>query len=125
MPLSAGNIRETSFVDLWEKSDIFNSFRYPQLKGKCGDCDTRTSAAVAVRAPTSIMATGWMKIMVVSTPKGGEKIKVAFNTAEESPVEWDGDSETRLNRFPTFCAHGKKGRREARTRESHPLILLS
>ena len=39
MPLSAGNIRETSFVDLWEQSDVFNSFRYPQLKGKCGDCE--------------------------------------------------------------------------------------
>ncbi|MEQ1847557.1 MAG: radical SAM protein, partial [Nitrospira sp.] len=31
MPLSAGNIRQQSFVDLWERSDIFNSFRYPQL----------------------------------------------------------------------------------------------
>ena len=39
MPLSAGNVRENSFVDLWEKSDIFDSFRYPQLKGKCGDCE--------------------------------------------------------------------------------------
>ena len=36
MPLSAGNIRDNSFVDLWEKSEIFDSFRYPHLKGKCG-----------------------------------------------------------------------------------------
>ena len=39
MPLSAGNVRQNSFVDLWDKSDVFNSFRYPQLKGKCGDCE--------------------------------------------------------------------------------------
>src|SRR2546427_2136317 len=39
MPLSAGNVREVSFVDLWERSEVFDSFREPKLKGKCADCE--------------------------------------------------------------------------------------
>ena len=39
MPLSAGNVREISFVDLWERSEVFDSFREPKLKGKCGECE--------------------------------------------------------------------------------------
>jgi hypothetical protein len=44
------------------------------------------------------------------TPKGGEKIKVAFNTPEESEVAWDEASELRLSRIPYFLrAMVKKG----------------
>src|SRR2546430_17306134 len=38
MPLSAGNVREVSFVDLWERSEVFVSFREPMLKGKGAAC---------------------------------------------------------------------------------------
>src|SRR5881396_2179785 len=100
MPLSAGNIRETSFVDLWEKSDIFDSFRYPQLKGKCGDCEY-TDICGGCRARPYVDHGDWLDEdqWCLYTPKGGEKIKVAFNTPEESHVAWDEDSETRLNRI--------------------------
>src|SRR5437660_12750798 len=39
MPLSAGNVREVSFVDLWERSAVSDSCREPRLKGKCADCE--------------------------------------------------------------------------------------
>src|SRR5256886_5674306 len=39
MPLSAGNVREVSFVDLWKRSQEFHSFREPKLQGKCADCE--------------------------------------------------------------------------------------
>ena len=111
MPLSAGNIRETSFAALWERSDVFNSFRYPQLKGKCGDCEY-TDICGGCRARPYVDHGDWLDEdqWCLYTPKGGDKIKVAFNTPEESEVAWDEASELRLSRIPYFLrAMVKKG----------------
>jgi len=40
--LNCGDITRTSFVDIWNNSDIFLSLRnYANLKGKCGKCEFR------------------------------------------------------------------------------------
>ena len=111
MPLSAGNVRENSFVDLWEKSDIFNSFRYPQLKGKCGDCEY-SDICGGCRARPYVDHGDWLDEdqWCLYTPKGGEKIKVAFNVEEASIVQWDDAASLRLSRIPYFLrAMVKKG----------------
>ena len=111
MPLSAGNIRETSFAALWERSDVFNSFRYPQLKGKCGDCEY-TDICGGCRARPYVDHGDWLDEdqWCLYLTKGGDKIKVAFNTPEESEVAWDEASELRLSRIPYFLrAMVKKG----------------
>ncbi len=42
LPALAGNIRQTPFKTIWEKSDVFNELRDPgKLKGKCGRCEYR------------------------------------------------------------------------------------
>jgi radical SAM protein with 4Fe4S-binding SPASM domain len=41
MPLSAGNIRERDFGDIWNNSEIFASLRAPSLRGKCSGCEFR------------------------------------------------------------------------------------
>jgi len=39
-PMAAGNIREQSFKDIWEKSSLFNELRdFKSYKGKCGVCE--------------------------------------------------------------------------------------
>jgi radical SAM protein with 4Fe4S-binding SPASM domain len=111
MPLSAGNVRENSFADLWEKSDIFNSFRYPQLKGKCGDCEY-SEICGGCRARPYVDHGDWLDEdqWCLYTPKGGEKIKVAFNIEEASAVQWDDAASLRLSRIPYFLrAMVKKG----------------
>lgn len=117
MPLSAGNVREKSFVDLWEGSSVFDSFRYPQLKGKCGDCEY-SEICGGCRARPYVDHGDWMDEdqWCLYTPKGGEKIQVAFNVPEETAVTWDAAAETRLNRIPYFLrAMVKKGvERQAR-----------
>jgi hypothetical protein len=126
MPLSAGNIRETSFVDLWEKSDVFNSFRYPQLKGKCGDCEY-TDICGGCRARPYVDHGDWLDEdqWCLYTPKGGQKIKVAFNTPEDSSVAWDEDSEIRLNRIPYFLrAMVKKGVEKHARENNIPRITI-
>ena len=39
-PMSAGNIREKSFKDIWEKSELFLDLRdFKSYKGRCGACE--------------------------------------------------------------------------------------
>lgn len=39
MPLPVGNVRRTSFEELWEKSPILRDFRADGLGGRCGRCE--------------------------------------------------------------------------------------
>ena len=42
LPISAGNVREHSFVEIYRHSQLFQELRdYGLLKGKCGLCDFR------------------------------------------------------------------------------------
>jgi radical SAM protein with 4Fe4S-binding SPASM domain len=42
LPIKLGNIRETSFKDIWFHSDMFKTLRdFDALKGKCGVCEHR------------------------------------------------------------------------------------
>jgi heme b synthase len=39
-PRVAGNVKETPFREIWEKSELFNELRdFGSYKGKCGDCE--------------------------------------------------------------------------------------
>jgi len=42
LPLSAGNMRQTSLVDIYRHSPLFQALRdKSQLKGRCGRCEFR------------------------------------------------------------------------------------
>ena len=128
MPLSAGNIRETSFVDLWEKSDVFNSFRYPHLKGHMWwIANTRTSAAAA-RALMSIHGDWLDRGSMVSLHSPGVARRSKSHLIRPKKAPWRGmqDSGTRLNRIPLFLArHGEEKGVEKHAREnSIPLITI-
>ena len=102
MPLSAGNVQETSFADLWERSDVFNSFRYPQLKGKCGDCEYTDICGGCRLSLRGSAATGWMRISGASIRRKAATRSKSPSTPEESEVAWDEASELRLSRIPYF-----------------------
>lgn len=43
LPLSAGNVRKDSLVDVYRRSELFSALRDPsRLKGKCGACEYKT-----------------------------------------------------------------------------------
>lgn len=124
MPLSAGNIRQHSFAELWDKSDIFNSFRYPQLKGKCGDCEY-SDICGGCRARPYVDHGDWLDEdqWCLYTPKGGDKVKVAFNTTEEIEIPWDEASALRLSRIPYFLRAMVKKGVEKHAREHHVSLI--
>jgi len=39
MPVSAGNLRTSSFGDLWRGAPVFEDLREPRLGGRCGACE--------------------------------------------------------------------------------------
>ena len=39
MPVTAGNLRQTSFARLWEGASVFHDLREPRLGGRCGTCE--------------------------------------------------------------------------------------
>jgi radical SAM protein with 4Fe4S-binding SPASM domain len=40
LPLSAGNVKEQPFSEIWNHSPLFNRFRdVDLLEGKCGECE--------------------------------------------------------------------------------------
>jgi heme b synthase len=40
LDLNCGDVRQSSFADIWNQSDIFSELRnYDKLKGKCGPCE--------------------------------------------------------------------------------------
>src|SRR5438094_564744 len=41
MPVAAGNLRETTFAELWETGRVFTDLREPRLGGRCGRCEFR------------------------------------------------------------------------------------
>ena len=57
------------------------------------------------------------------TPKGGEKIKVSFNTEEEVAVEWDKAAQTRLSRIPYFLRAMVKKGVEKHARENNISVI--
>jgi radical SAM protein with 4Fe4S-binding SPASM domain len=124
MPLSAGNIRRHSFAELWEKSDIFNSFRYPQLKGKCGDCEY-SDICGGCRARPYADHGDWLDEdqWCLYTPKGGEKVRVAFNVSDDSEVAWDEAAALRLSRIPYFLRAMVKKGVEKHARENNVAVV--
>jgi AdoMet-dependent heme synthase len=39
MPVAAGNLRDSSFGDLWRDAAVFEDLREPRLGGRCGACE--------------------------------------------------------------------------------------
>jgi AdoMet-dependent heme synthase len=76
LPVSAGNIREQSFADIWHNSTLFASLRDPaKLTGKCGRCryknDCGGCRARAYRGADTF-STGWCDGLALPQDPSGE-----------------------------------------------------
>lgn len=63
LPVSAGNVRDTHFTEIWQRSEIFKALRDPaKLSGKCGRCEYQAVCggcrARAYRG-AGALSTGW------------------------------------------------------------------
>jgi radical SAM protein with 4Fe4S-binding SPASM domain len=114
MPVSAGNIRERPFKDIWEHSGLLKALKNPDLKGKCRDCSYRKLCggcrARAFAACGDYLAEDpWcshipQKGTVIEPPSFNGAFRDT-STAEASAGTapfWSREAEERLKRVPSF-----------------------
>jgi radical SAM protein with 4Fe4S-binding SPASM domain len=74
LPVSAGNVRTESLLDLYRNSELFRNLRnYENLKGKCGLCEFKNICGGS-RARAFAMTGDYMESdpFCVYVPKGAE-----------------------------------------------------
>jgi radical SAM protein with 4Fe4S-binding SPASM domain len=110
MPVSAGNLRATSFADLWRSAPVFNDLREPTLGGRCGACEfSRICGGCRCRAyathgdylaedPACAYQPG---------AHGGEVIELPATLTFGLPVDyelrWEPAARERLGAIPSFA----------------------
>jgi radical SAM protein with 4Fe4S-binding SPASM domain len=110
MPFVAGNLRQRSFVDIWQESQVFEDLRDPQLGGRCGPCEfSKICGGCRCRAyatygdylaedPACSYQPGQF---------GGQVITVAdeqtFGFDAPLTMEWSPEARVRLQRLPSFA----------------------
>ena len=105
----AGNIRDSAFWKIWDESSLFQDFRNPILKGRCGSCEFRNLCggcrARAQERYEDLLAEDpsctWQpteELMSESVP-----ISADLPSGEiDSSVEWTPEAQKRLKRIPIF-----------------------
>ncbi|MBC8414755.1 SPASM domain-containing protein [bacterium] len=118
MQVTAGNIKETAFNDLWQNSDEFSNLRNPALKGKCGRCEYKKLCggcrARAIGKSGDIMDQDpWCAYIPAETEVIEPPVFTIKSDTTDSPSRikppWTDDAEARLKRIPFFVRAMVKG----------------
>ncbi|HIE64717.1 MAG: radical SAM protein [Nitrospira sp.] len=131
MPVSAGNLREKSFDEIWNTSPVLNDLRDPQLGGRCGDCEfSEMCGGCRCRA---YAATG---DYLAEDPAcdyqpgqyGGKKIQLTadqtFGLEVKFTMDWSVASKERLKGLPSF-ARGMVARGVERYAAENNITLIT
>jgi len=110
MPVSAGNVRETGFAELWEQGRVFTDLREPRLGGRCGRCEFREiCGGCRCRAYATFgdylaedPACGYQP-----GRHGGEVVRVSlsrtFGLEVRYTLAWESAAQARLLAVPAFA----------------------
>jgi len=110
MPVTAGNLRERSFADLWRAAPVFDDLRDPKLGGRCGACEfAKICGGCRCRAYATHgdylaedPACGYQP-----GAHGGTLIDLPASLTFGLPVDyelvWDEDARARLQAIPSFA----------------------
>ncbi len=110
MPVAAGNLRQTSFADLWEHAKIFNDLREPTLGGRCGVCEfSKLCGGCRCRAyatygdylaedPACAYQPGQHGGRVIDLPA-----EQTFGLEVSTELTWEATAHQRLEAIPSFA----------------------
>ena len=110
MPLVAGNLREHSFVDIWQQAEVFQQLRDLHLGGRCGDCEfSKICGGCRCRAyassgdylaedPACAYQPGQFGGRVLTL---SDEQTFGFDTP--LATEWSPEAQARLQRLPSFA----------------------
>jgi radical SAM protein with 4Fe4S-binding SPASM domain len=128
MPVVAGDLRESSFAEVWRRSAVFEEIRGGELQGKCGRCEYRLICwgcrARAYAETGDYMGPDescWYE------PSGSDEpilpLAVAYGVGTELQLEWSEEASARLNRIPSFVRGVVAGRLEEYARRNGQAVV--
>jgi radical SAM protein with 4Fe4S-binding SPASM domain len=110
MPVAAGDLRRTSFADLWREAPVFADLREPKLGGRCGSCEfSKLCGGCRCRAyatygdylaedPACAYEPGAHGGQVVELPA-----TLTFGLPVDYELVWDEAARERLTAIPSFA----------------------
>jgi radical SAM protein with 4Fe4S-binding SPASM domain len=108
LPESAGDLRRSSFAEIWRDAPLFRSLREGSLRGKCGQCEYRKvcggcrARAFAVEGdvlaadPSCAYEPSGSVGLIESTAP------VRYGQPAERSLPWTPEAEARIRRIPSF-----------------------
>ena len=110
MPVAAGNLRASSFGDLWRDAGVFADLRDPKLGGRCGACEfSKICGGCRCRAYATYGDYLAEDPACAYQPgaHGGDVIELPASLTFGAPVvyelRWDEDARARLQAIPSFA----------------------
>jgi AdoMet-dependent heme synthase len=110
MPVSAGNVRETGFAELWERGRVFTDLREPRLGGRCGRCEFREicgGCRCRAYATSGDYLAEDPACSYEPARHGGEVVRVApsrtFGLEVRYTLAWEPAARSRLEAVPAFA----------------------
>ncbi len=131
MPVSAGNLRHTSFADIWQHAGPLRDLRDPQLGGRCGACEfSQICGGCRCRAyatygdylaedPACGYEPGQYGGTVITLPA-----EQTFGFEPHYTLTWSEAAQARLQRLPAF-ARGMVARGVERYAREHSIPLIT
>jgi len=110
MPVSAGNLRQVGFAELWERGRVFTDLREPKLGGRCGACEFQE-----VCGGCRCRAYATFGDYLAEDPAcayepgryGGEVLRLpatrTFGLEVEPTLAWEPAARSRLDAIPGFA----------------------
>lgn len=112
IPDEAGNIRQQSFLSLWDQSETFGQLRNPILGGKCGQCEYQILCG-GCRARPKALGGGLMDTDPWCSWIPQQNLVIQpLDTSQQGQVSWSAEAEKRLSRVPGFLRKMVKRRAE-------------
>ncbi|MYF55530.1 radical SAM protein [Candidatus Poribacteria bacterium] len=111
LPVSVGNLKDESFVKLWNESETFQELRNRNLlEGKCGACEFKEVCG-GCRARAYATSGNYLAADESCEYQPGQQEKpvigfdkrTAFASEPDYDLAWNADAEKRLKRVPSFA----------------------
>ncbi len=130
LPEPAGDLRTTSFGDVWHQSALFHGLRTQQLEGRCGRCEYRVVCG-GCRARAFAETGDYLASdpACAYEPTGDRPLVAApamsYGGAPRAEMQWAPDAEQRMRRIPSFVRGVVVQRVEAYARrEGYEMITV-
>ncbi|MEE8134692.1 MAG: radical SAM protein [Gemmatimonadales bacterium] len=107
LPKPAGDLRVSSFAEIWNGSELLQDLRHQQLEGRCGRCEYRAvCGGCRARAYAETGNHLASDPGCVYEPDGSQALveapSMSYGRTPQSAMPWAPDAEARMRRIPSF-----------------------